>query len=88
MANHQFGGPSRITGGSIVQSSGIGGVGHSDQLKYGGVSTMAGGSQLAVNPSGARSNSYAQRAPASSHGTNHQSQRAHHSRHNNMQSRE
>ena len=72
---HHLGGPSRITGAAMVGRSEIGGVGLSDQLKYGGAG-VAGSGVNAQNTGvpGHRSSSYAHRqAPASSNGHNHAS---------------
>lgn len=65
---HHLGGPSRITGGSMIATREVG-----DQRRYGAQGPQASGMEGAQ--SAHRSSSYAHRAPASSHGPLHQSQR-------------
>lgn len=71
---HHLGGPSRITGANMVQRSEIGGAG----LNLNNVQNQGVGN---------RSSSYANRAPASSHGA-HSAQRSHNQRQVNLRSRE
>jgi len=72
---HHLGGPSRITGANMVQRSEIGGAGlNLNNVQNQGV--------------GHRSSSYANRAPASSHGGHHSAQRSHNQRQVNLRSRE
>ena len=44
---HNLGGPSRITGANLIGRSEVSGVGHSDQLKFGGAGVA--GSTMSTN---------------------------------------
>lgn len=95
-SNHHMGGPSRITGGSMIATREPLGS-YADHIKYANAGSNANGAtsaQISGAAQGVRSSSYAPRAPASSHGAVHSSQRVNggagnnHTRQSNMRSRE
>ena len=81
-AGHHLVGNSRINGGSMIATREPIGT-YAEQLKYPTSSAQVSGAAQAQ-----RSSSYAHRAPASSHGPLHSSQRTNQNRQGNMRSRE